>query len=149
MAVGRWLVCRVSMRCLCCSDALFVSLGLQGELETSPTQAFFPQQTARSRTPNFFNPKLHAVCIHLTLGVMMDDYAWWKLIFWLSFSLQNDHRLQFRSISQAGKTTVKRDFSWPVVVIEIVPSPCVVTVISDGMSNQTGVSSILPMLTSS
>ena len=30
-------------------------------------------------------------------------YAWWKLIFWLSFSLENDHRLQFRSISQAGK----------------------------------------------
>lgn len=34
---------------------------------------------------------------------MMYDYTWWKLLLRLGLSLENDHRLQLCSISQAGK----------------------------------------------
>ena len=65
------------------------------------------------------------------------------------FFLKMTISFKFVPSARHKRMTVKQDFSWPVVLIETVFSPHVVTVLTDGMSNQTGVSSILPMLTSS
>ena len=58
----------------------------------------------------------------------MYDYAWWKLLFRLGLSLENDHRLQLFPSARQERTTVKQDFSWPVVLIVTVFSPRVATV---------------------
>ena len=58
----------------------------------------------------------------------MYDYAWWKLLFRLGLSLENDHPLQLFPSARQERTTVKQDFSWPVVLIVTVFSPCVATV---------------------
>ena len=72
-----------------------------------------------------------------------------NLSFGCVFHLKMTIGFNFVPSARQERTTVKRDFSWPVVVIETVFSPRMVTVLADGMSNQTGVSSMFPMLTSS
>ena len=69
--------------------------------------------------------------------------------FGLVFRLKMIIGFNFVPSARQERTTVKWDFSWPVVVMETVFSPRVLIVLVDGMSNQTGVSSILTMFTSS
>ena len=55
----------------------------------------------------------------------------------------------FVPLARQDRTTVNLDFSWPVVLINTVFSPQEFTVLADGMSNHTGVSSMFPICTSS
>ena len=80
----------------------------------------------------------------------MNNYTWQKLFFTLGLSIENDHWLQLCTIGQAGKdNSQERLLMASRSYGDSFFSLHVLTVLVDGISNQTGVSSILPMFTRS
>ena len=65
------------------------------------------------------------------------------------FLLKMTMGFNFVPLARQDRTTVNLDFLWPVVLINTVFSPREFTVLADGMSNHTGVSSMFPICTSS
>jgi len=81
-----------------------------------------------------------------TPSASIQPLGWWwttmpggNLSFAWVFCLKMNISFNSVPLARQERTTAERDFLWPVVVIETVFSPRVVTVLADGMSNQTGV----------
>ena len=72
-----------------------------------------------------------------------------KFSFGKVFRLKITMGFSFVPSARHASTTVKRDFSCPVVLTNTVFASLAFTVLADGMSNHTGVSSMFPMWTSS
>ena len=152
MAGECWLICQVWLRNSGLSGAALVSLTKQGGPERHPRQPsfFFSANCPVANSTDFLNSQLHAVCIHPALGMMMNNYTWQKLFFTLGLSIENDHWLQLCTIGQAGKdNSQERLLMASRSYGDSFFSLHVLTVLVDGISNQTGVSSILPMFTRS
>ena len=140
VAVVHWSIRQVSLPHLCWSGRALVSLGLQGGLKTSPRQASF---FFFSRPPGH---KLQTFCIHSFMpSASIQPLGWWctttpggNFSFGWVFHLKMTIGFNFVPSARQERTTVKQDFSWPVVLIVNVFSPRVATVLADGMSNQTG-----------
>ena len=146
MAVVCWSIRRVSLPHLCWSGGVLVSPGLQGGLETSPRQASFfflaDRQVANSKL------SVSTASCHLHPSNRCTTTPGGNFSFRWVFHLKMTIGFNFVPSARQERTTVKQDFLWPVVLIVTVFSPRVATVLADGMSNQTGISSVLPMFTS-
>lgn len=92
-----------------------------------------------------FSSQSPIISIHPAFLVALDDDSRRKTVFRHSLSLKNNHGRQFGAISAEANTTVKSDFSWPIVLTLTVFSLFLATVLPIRISKVRGTSSMLTM----